>query len=81
MNDDARSRPECERYADELAELALGTMTGRERAHILTHVESCPGCQAEMEQLSLAADSLLEVVPRPWRLSSTPGTTRRPMPQ
>ena len=63
MNDDARSRPECERYADELAELALGTMTGRERAHILTHVESCPGCQAEMEQLSLAADSLLEVVP------------------
>ena len=63
MNDDARSRPECERYADELAELALGTMTGRERAHILAHVESCPGCQAEMEQLSLAADSLLEVVP------------------
>ncbi len=58
-----RSRPACERYADELAELALGILNGRERAQVLAHVESCPSCHAEMEQLSLAADSLLEVVP------------------
>lgn len=55
--------PECGRYADELAELALGISTGRQRAQALAHVETCPGCHAEMEQLSLAADSLLEVVP------------------
>jgi len=61
--DDVGPGPECGRYADELAELALGISTGRQRAQALAHVETCPGCHAEMEQLSLAADSLLEVVP------------------
>ncbi len=55
--------PECGRYADELAELALGTATGRERAEALAHVERCPRCHAEMEQLSAAADTMLEVIP------------------
>jgi hypothetical protein len=53
--------PECSRYSSELAELALGIATGRERAEALAHVASCPSCHAEMEQLSLAADSMLEV--------------------
>jgi len=57
------SGPECGRYADELAELALGIATGRERAEALAHVERCSSCHAEMEQLSLAADSMLEAVP------------------
>jgi len=61
--DDVGPGPECGRYADELAELALGISTGRQRAQVLAHVETCPSCHAEMEQLSLAADSLLEVVP------------------
>ncbi len=61
--DDVRSGPECVQYAEEIAELALGISTGRQRAQALAHVGACPGCQAEMEQLSLAADSLLEVVP------------------
>lgn len=55
--------PECGRYAAELAELALGIATGRERAETLAHVEQCQNCQAEMERLSLTADSLLEVLP------------------
>ena len=64
MNDnDAGSRPECGRYADGLAELALGILMGRERALVLAHVEGCSDCHAEMEQLSLAADSLLEMAP------------------
>ena len=58
--DDAGFRPGCIRYADGLAELALGISMGRERALILAHVEGCSNCDAEMEQLSLAADSLLE---------------------
>jgi len=57
------SSPECARYGSELAELALGIATGRERAEALAHVEQCPICQAEMERLSLAADSMLEVIP------------------
>lgn len=63
MNDDVGSQPGCEQYADELAELAVGILTGRERARALADVEGCPSCHAEMEQFSLAADSLLEVVP------------------
>jgi hypothetical protein len=63
MSDDARSGPECGRYVDEIAELALGISTGRERAQALAHLEACPRCHAEMEQLSLTADSLLDVVP------------------
>ncbi len=57
------SGPECGRYADELAELALGIATGRERAEALAHLQRCSSCHAEMEQLSLAADSMLEVIP------------------
>jgi hypothetical protein len=63
MNDRGSGSPECEQYADQLAELALGILTGRERAQALAHLEGCPVCPAELEQLSLAADSLLEVVP------------------
>ena len=61
--DDTGQGPDCGRYADGIAELALGISTGRERALALAHVEVCPRCHAEMEHLSLAADSLLEVVP------------------
>jgi hypothetical protein len=63
MNDDSGDPPDCGRYADGLAELALGILMGRERALILAHVEGCSNCDAEVEQLSLAADSLLEMAP------------------
>ena len=63
MNDDMSRSPECDRHADQLAELALGILTGRERAQALAHVEQCPVCSTELEQLSLSADMLLEVAP------------------
>jgi anti-sigma factor RsiW len=53
----------CERYADELAELALGVLTGRERAQVLSHVESCPRCAEELEILSRTADTVLQAAP------------------
>jgi hypothetical protein len=53
----------CERYQDDLAELALGTLTGRDRAQTLSHVESCQRCSEEVEELSRAADELLQVAP------------------
>jgi anti-sigma factor RsiW len=53
----------CDRYADELAELALGVLTGRQRAQVLSHVESCPRCAEELEILSRTADTVLQAAP------------------
>jgi hypothetical protein len=53
----------CGEYSDDLAELALGILTGRERAATLSHVESCPRCADELEQLSRAADTVVSVAP------------------
>ena len=53
----------CEEYEDELAELALGVLTGRERARALAHVESCPRCAEELEILSRTADTVVQAAP------------------
>jgi anti-sigma factor RsiW len=62
MGDDVRERG-CEQYGNDLAELALGVLTGRERARVLSHVESCPRCAEELEILSRTADSVLQAAP------------------
>ena len=62
MSDDMDERG-CERYSCELAELALGVLTGRERVEALSHVESCPRCAEELEQLSRVADTVVQVAP------------------
>jgi hypothetical protein len=62
MTDDVRERG-CEEYGDELAELALGVLTGRDRARVLSHVESCPRCAEELEDLSRTADSVVQAAP------------------
>ncbi|HEY5385610.1 MAG TPA: hypothetical protein VIJ56_10265 [Acidimicrobiales bacterium] len=53
----------CEEYGNELAELALGVLTGRERARTLSHVESCARCAEELEILSRTADTVLQAAP------------------
>jgi hypothetical protein len=53
----------CDEYSDDLAELALGILTGRARAATLAHVDSCPRCAEELEQLSHAADAVVSVAP------------------
>ncbi len=53
----------CEAFSDDLALLALGTLSGRDRAVVLQHLEGCARCSEELEQLSLAADSLLPLAP------------------
>ena len=62
MSDDVKQHG-CEEYGDELAELALGVLTGRERARVLLHVESCPRCAEELEILARAADSVVQAAP------------------
>jgi len=67
MSDDAhhapRKDPGCARYSEDLAELALGVLTGRDRARALAHVDECPRCAEELEQLSRVADTVLQVAP------------------
>ena len=53
----------CSDYSDDLAELALGALTGRDRARALAHVDECPRCAEELEQLSRVADAVLQTAP------------------
>jgi len=46
------------------AELALGVAGGEERAHALAHIGSCSGCRTEVEEMSIAADSMLLLAPQ-----------------
>ncbi len=57
------SSPSCPDREAELAELALGTLSGRERAAVLAHLQTCPHCREEVEHLSVAADALVELAP------------------
>jgi hypothetical protein len=59
MNDDT-SEHACAEHQEELSELALGVLTGRDRARALVHVESCSRCAEELEQLSHAADAVVQ---------------------
>jgi Putative zinc-finger len=53
----------CDAFQDDLAELALGILSGRDRVAVLEHVETCERCSAELERLSLVADALLGLAP------------------
>jgi len=53
----------CESIQDELAELALGTLSGRRRSEVLHHVETCSHCTAALERLATVADALLLLAP------------------
>lgn len=55
---------ECEAVQEELVELSLGTLSGRVRSEVLGHVEGCAQCSAELEQLSVVSDALLQLAPR-----------------
>jgi hypothetical protein len=53
----------CEACSADLPELALGVLTGRERARALAHVDACPRCADQLEQLTRAADTVLLTAP------------------
>jgi hypothetical protein len=46
------------------AELALGMVSGVERAAALEHLAGCPACRAEVESLADVADALLLLAPQ-----------------
>ena len=53
----------CDELADVAAELALGVLTGRERAEALAHLEQCPACRENVRQLTNTGEELLELLP------------------
>jgi hypothetical protein len=54
----------CEEFADELTELAMGTLSGRRRSDTLDHVGTCQQCRTELEQLSTVVEALQQLAPR-----------------
>jgi hypothetical protein len=55
--------PDCRGVRDDLAELALGTLSGFDRSVVLAHVQACPNCLEEVGALSAAADIVLGLAP------------------
>jgi hypothetical protein len=53
----------CGDVRPQLPELALGTLTGQERARVLEHLVKCPGCRRELSSLSEVGDELLRLTP------------------
>lgn len=53
----------CAELADVAAELALGVLTGRERAVAVAHLDQCDGCREYVRQLMATGDQLVELLP------------------
>ena len=53
----------CAGFADVTAELALGVLTGRERAEALAHLDRCAACQENVCQLVVAGEELVGLLP------------------
>ena len=54
---------QCAPFQDDLAALAVGALTGHDRARLWAHLEACPHCSARLEELSVAADALTSLIP------------------
>jgi hypothetical protein len=59
------TRGSCSGHDDDVAGLALGILTGRDRARALAHIEDCQWCNNELFSLAVVADSLLDLAPCP----------------
>jgi hypothetical protein len=53
----------CAELRDVAAELALGVLTGRERAAAVAHLEKCEACRENVRQLMVTGEQLLELLP------------------
>ncbi len=53
----------CAELADVAAELALGVLTGRERAEALAHLDHCEMCREHVRQLTVTGEELLGMLP------------------
>ena len=53
----------CREFSDVAAELALGVLTGRERAQALAHLDRCASCREEVRELTATGEGLLGLLP------------------
>jgi anti-sigma-K factor RskA len=53
----------CEEFDAVAAELALGVLTGRERAEALAHLDGCDACRENVHQLTMVGEGLLGLLP------------------
>jgi anti-sigma-K factor RskA len=53
----------CDEFAEVAAELALGVLTGRERAAALAHLDGCESCREHVRELTMVGDELLALLP------------------
>ena len=53
----------CDEFAEVAAELALGVLTGRERAAALAHLNGCESCREQVRELTMVQDELLALLP------------------
>src|SRR5438034_6650175 len=53
----------CAMLADVAAELALGVLTGRERADAIEHLDRCETCREDVRMLMATGDELLGLLP------------------
>jgi hypothetical protein len=56
-------RVDCGQLVDVAAELALGVLTGRERAAALAHLDGCPACGEYVRELTATGEELLGLLP------------------
>jgi hypothetical protein len=67
------SAPSCTSVRECAPDLALGALTGPERAEVVAHLDGCPSCQALVGEYASVADALLDLVPE-----AEPGTELAP---
>jgi hypothetical protein len=53
----------CAEFHDSAAELALGVLTGRERAEALAHLDHCEACREHVRQLATIGEEMLGLLP------------------
>jgi hypothetical protein len=63
MSGDVEDWSHCEAIQGEVAELALGALSGRRRSEMLDHVGACHRCSTELKEHEILADALLQLAP------------------
>jgi hypothetical protein len=53
----------CAELAEVAAELALGVLTGRERAGAIAHLDTCDACREHVRQMMATGEQLRELLP------------------
>lgn len=63
MSARGQGHPGCAEVREVAPDVALGLLTGEERAAVLEHLEGCEACRADVASLAVAADEVLLAAP------------------